>query len=412
MKATFKTTLKVAPKIAPQQKTQAAAPKRILITGGNGHIASKLAARYLQETDACVMLWLHAESVEEFERKKALLNAQLKPASGRVEYYPGDLAADKPFADIDPAGIQVVIHAAAVTRFNVEQTLAQKVNVEGSEKLFQFCQRCPNLERLALLSTVYASGLRAGRVEEAPLDDGAGFANYYESSKWAAEQLLQTRYADLPWQIYRVATIIADDESGDVGQYNAVHNTLKLLFYGLLPIIPGIAETPLYFVTSQFVTDSLFSLLQATSNTPQGTDGKGAIFHVAHTRDEALSLKDLIGLSFQAFGQDADFRKRRVIPPLFSDQRSFERLADSVQGFGGIVMKQSVASVTPFSKQLFLQKDVSNARLVSHLERYHAPDQQQLVGRICAHLLQTRWGRGEAGSMVTQPAVALQASPL
>ena len=373
--------------------------KRILITGGNGHIASRLAERYLKESDACVMLWLHADNLEEFVRKRALLEAQLKSPPGRVEYYPGNLAADNPFADINPTDINVVVHAAAVTRFNVEEPLAQKVNVEGSEKLFKFCRKCPNLERFALLSTVYASGLRTGLVEESALNGDEGFANFYESSKWQAENILLTQYPDLPWQIFRVATIISDDDDGNVGQYNAVHNTLKLLFYGLLPIIPGIPDTPLYFVTSQFVTNSLFSLLQ---NAPIES-----IYHVAHTRSEALSLNDLMALSFSTFGQDADFRKRRVIPPLYSDQKSFERLADSVQGFGGIVMKQSVASVTPFSKQLFLPKDVSNARLVSRLERYQAPNQHQLVQKICAQLLQTRWGR-EVLSPQSTPAVATQ----
>lgn len=359
--------------------------KRVLITGGNGHIASRLAERYLQEPDVRVMLWLHADSVEEFERKRSTLDTQLKPAPGRVEYYPGNLAADKPFADINPAGIDIVVHAAAVTRFNVEQSLAQKINIEGSEKLFKFCEKCPNLERLALLSTVYASGLRSGSVEERPLDCSAGFANYYESSKWAAENNLLGRYPNLPWQIFRISTIIADDDDGIVGQYNAVHNTLKLLFYGLLPIIPGTADTPLYFVTSKFVTESLFTLLQSA---PIET-----IYHVTHSRAESLSLNDLMELSFSSFGQDADFRKRRVIPPLYSDQMSFERLADSVQGFGGAVMKQSVASVTPFSKQLFLQKDVKNDLLRSHLKQYQAPNQRQLLAKICAYLLQTRWGR-------------------
>lgn len=370
--------------------------KTILITGGNGHIASRLAKQYLKESDARLMLWLHADGIDEFEHKRSALDAQLLPAPGRVEYYPGNLASEKPFADIDPARISHVVHAAAVTRFNVERTLAQKVNIEGSEKLFQLCQRCPQLERLMLLSTVYASGLRAGPVDEIALDEQHGFANYYESSKWSAENLLLTRYRSLPWQIARVSTVIADDVDGVVGQYNAVHNTLKLLFYGLLPIIPGKRETPLYFVTSRFVTDALFAMLK---NAPPQ-----AICHVTHARDEVLSLGELMDLSFNAFGKDADFSKRRVIPPLYTDQGSFERLADSVQGFGGAVMKQSVASVTPFSKQLFVHKDMRNGNLRSYVDGYHAPNQRQLVEKICAHLVKTRWGR-EALAVPTGDAV-------
>lgn len=370
--------------------------KRVLITGGNGHIASRLAERYLQDSDVIVMLWLHAESSAEFESKRAILADQLKPAPGRVEYYAGDLAADNPFADINPAGIRCVVHAAAVTRFNVEAPLAQKVNVEGSEKLFKFCEKMPDLERLALLSTVYASGMHDGLIAETALDDSLGFANHYESSKWAAENILLKRYAHLPWQICRISTIISEDDDGVVGQYNAVHNTLKLLFYGLLPIIPGTPDTPLYLVTSKFVTDSLFTLLHGA---PVRT-----IYHVTHARAQAISLSDFMEVSFRAFSGDADFRKRRVIPPLYADQKSFDSLAENIQGFGGAVMKQSVGSVAPFSKQLFSHKDVQNDQLLAQLEEYRAPDQKQVVEKICANLVLTRWGR-ESLPTAAQPAV-------
>ncbi|HEY8024224.1 MAG TPA: SDR family oxidoreductase [Burkholderiaceae bacterium] len=370
------------------QKVQDTQEKRVLITGGNGHIASRLAQRFLQERDVRVMLWLHADTLEEFTAKRAQLEEQLSPAAGRVEYYCGDLASAKPFADVSPVGIHTVVHAAAVTRFNVEEDLAQRVNVEGSEKLMQFCTRIEGLQRLALLSTVYTAGLHAGKIEEAPLDDSAGFANFYESSKWTAESILQSRYADLPWQICRISTIIAEDEDGVVGQYNAVHNTLKLLFYGLLPIIPGIAETPLYFVTSKFVTDALFSLIH---NAPVQR-----IYHVAHAREHAITLGDFMQTCYHTFSTDADFRRRRVIAPLYSDQLSFDRLADSVQGFGGAVMKQSVASVAPFSKQLFSDKDVQNEAMLTYQEQYRAPDMKKLVEKICLNLLLTRWNRQAA----------------
>lgn len=362
--------------------------KRVLITGGNGHIASKMAQRYLQDKDTCVMLWLHADSLDAFSAKRAVLEAKLQGASGQVEYYCGDLAAANPFGDVSPDNIDVVIHAAAVTRFNVEEELAQRVNVEGSEKLFKFCTRIPKLKRLALLSTVYTSGLHEGTIKEERLDDSAGFANYYESSKWTAEDMLQTRYAELPWQICRISTIIAEDESGAVEQYNAVHNTLKLLFYGLLPIIPGVPQTPLYFVTSEFVTESLYAVLEKAP--------EHKVFHVTHAREQSMSLGDLMDTCFKTFSTDEGFRKRRVIAPLFSDQQSFDRLANSVQGFGGAVMKQSVASVAPFSKQLFSGKDVRNDGLRSYLDDYVAPDMIAMVEKICLHLLSSRWDRQAA----------------
>lgn len=364
--------------------------KKILITGGNGYVASRLAQHYLShQPDTNVVLWLHADSAAELEHKRSKLKTSFQEFDGRIEYRAGNLAAAEPFVEVDPQAIDIVVHAAAVTRFNVEQDVAQRVNVDGTEKLLKFCERCRKLERLALLSTVYSSGLRQGAIDETACDSRYGCANYYESSKWAAETVLMTRYGHLPWQIFRIATIIADDNEGVVSQYNAFHNTLKLLYYGLLPLLPGNPDTPLYFVTGQFVIESIYTLLLRAP--------LHALYHVAHTREESLSLGKLLELTFSTFSHDSDFSRRRVMPPLYTDEQSFARLADTIQGFSGAVLKQAVASVTPFSKQLFFSKEVQNARLVSYLQRYRAPEQPQLVEKVCTYLMETRWGREAAG---------------
>ncbi|MGH8536320.1 MAG: SDR family oxidoreductase [Gammaproteobacteria bacterium] len=369
--------------------------KKILITGGNGYVASRLAQHYLsQQPQTDVVLWLHADAAAEFEHKRSKLETYFHDFDGRIEYRAGNLVAAEPFVEVDPKAIDIVVHAAAVTRFNVEQDLAQQVNVDGTEKLLKFCERCRNLERVALLSTVYSSGLRQGAIDETAFDSRYGFANYYESSKWAAETMLMTRYGHLPWQIFRIATIIADDNKGVVSQYNAFHNTLKLLYYGLLPILPGKPDTPLYFVTGQFVTESIFTLLLRAP--------LHGIYHVTHAREESLSLGKLLELTFSTFSRESDFSRRRVMRPLYTDEQSFARLADSIQGLSGTVIKQAVASVTPFSKQLFFRKEVQNARMVSYLQSYRAPDQRQLVEKVCTYLMQTRWGREAAGSASRQ----------
>lgn len=358
--------------------------KRMLITGASGYIALHLIKRWLSESNTTVILWLHARSQAELMQKRRVLERRFQPFHGRVEYCGGDLAATQPFADVDPHAVDVVVHAAAVTRFNVEVELAHRINIEGSNKLFRFCERCPRLDRLAYVSTVYSSGLRPGLIDEVALDDSYGFANHYEGSKWAAETMLLTQYQHLPWQIFRVATVIAEGVDGTVRQMNVVHNTLKLLYYGLLPVLPGAPGTPLYFVTGQFVTDAISNLL---SHAPVRM-----IYHVAHTREESLELDELIDMAFHAFDRSAAFRRRRVLPPPYVDQPSFAHLTENVQDFGGPVMKQALASMTPFSRQLFLHKEVKNMRLVSHLPIYQAPDLRRVITAVCDSLVQTRWG--------------------
>lgn len=373
---------------------------KVLITGGNGYVARRLARHWLEHTDAQVVLWLHADCGSEFARKVAGLEDDFHIFGNRVQYRAGTLVASHPFIEVEPETITHVVHAAAVTRFNVEADIAQQVNVEGTRKLLDFCRQCPRLEHFTLLSTVYSSGLRPGDIEETPFDAASGFANNYESSKWAAEQLLISRYLDVPWQIFRIATVIADDDGGAVTQYNAFHNTLKLLYYGLLPIVPGKAETPLYFVTGEFVTAAIFELLVSGE--------LNSIYHVAHTEEESLCLGELLDITFKTFDRDAGFSRRRVLRPLYADEQSFARLADSIQGLSGEVIRQAVGSVRPFAKQLFFRKRICNARLVSRWPGYRAPDPRQLVARICDHLVETRWGREAATTARAQPVHAMR----
>lgn len=359
--------------------------RKILITGGDGYLGLALAKRTLQSTEEPLLLWVRASDEEEFAAKEERIRRRLGGESDRVECRWGNLVNADPFEAVDPAEVRVIVHSAAVTRFNVDETTARRVNVEGTEKLLKFASRCPALERFALLSTVYASGLKSGPIEEAAMDNRAGFANYYEWSKWASENLLLTKFADLPWQIYRVATVIADDEEGTVTQQNAFHNTLKLFYYGLLSLIPGKVETPLYFITGEFATNAVFSLLSAPL--------KRSIYHIAHTREESLSLGTLIDLVFEAYGERPEFKMRRVLKPLYSDAESFDLLAQGVNTFGAGILNQSVSSVAPFSKQLFIQKEVQNGNLASALDHYQAPDACRLVRNACDYLVRTKWGK-------------------
>src|SRR5438094_9321185 len=138
----------------------------VLITGGSGYVARRLARHWLEHTGAQVVLWLHAGS--EVERKLAALEDDFRIFGERMQYRAGTLMARHPFVEVERERITRVVHAASVTRFSVEADVAQQVNVEGTRKLLDFCRQCPRLEHFALLSTVYSSGLHPGDIEETP----------------------------------------------------------------------------------------------------------------------------------------------------------------------------------------------------------------------------------------------------
>lgn len=333
----------------------------VLITGAGGYIGRLVARRY-------------AEAGHEVM------------AHGRSD---GDLASVDPFAAVTAQQrerITHVVHSGAITRFDVEHEMAQAVNVGGTEKVLSFARSCPRLESLGLVSTVYSTGLRAGPIVEAAYDAEAGFANDYEWSKWAAEQRVKEVGDGLPWRILRVATVVADDASGTATQYNAFHETLKLWFHGLLPLVPGDTATRLYLVTGDFVADAIVNVMAA--------DGAAGVYHLAHGAPDSLTLGQAMDVVSDAFESDEGFRRRRVLRPLLGDRETFDLLASGVNAFGGGLVRQSLQSVVPFARQLFVGKELDNRRLRQVLgESYSPPDPADLIRRTCESLVATSWGR-------------------
>ncbi len=366
--------------------------KRILITGAGGYLGARIARALLATSDAELLLWIHARPDTEAEKGARLLE-ELGASGGRARLFAGDLTAPEPFAALSREHPTHVVHAAAVTRFNVERELARAVNVEGTRKLLDFARGRDGLEGLDLVSTVYASGLRPGHIPEEPLTDEHGFANHYEWSKWEAERLVIER-SSVPWRILRVCTVIADDAGGAPGQQNAFHNTLKLLYYGLLSLVPGDGSTSLYFATAADVERAVLRLLERPAR-----PGGGSVVHVSPALDRTLTLGRLIELAFQRFREEEDFRRRRILPPLFTDLGSFELLASGVQsGMGGNLLNEAVSSVAPFARQLFVKKEIANERLVAALDGQAPAPTEPLIARVCEHLVATRWGRKPAPS--------------
>lgn len=356
----------------------------VLITGAGGYLGGRLARHYLDTTDLDLILAIRTDA------RRLQIEAGLGPVESRVTFVTADLEGPDPFAGVDEVDrnrITGIVHAAAVTRFNVDRDLARRVNVEGTAHVLALARGCPGLESFAQVSTVYATGLREGLIREDPADRAAGFANAYEWSKWAGEALV-VEADDLPWRILRVGTVIADDDTGAVTQYNAFHETLKLCFYGLLSLLPGRGDTPLYLVSGRFAVDALAQLAG-----PAGGDG---IYHVSTDRAGALTLDDLLSIVFEQFQAAEDFRKKRIMRPLLADQESFELMVDGVSPMAGSLVTQALHNVAPFARQLYVNKDLDNTRLRHALGSYAPTDAAALVADTCRQLLDTRWGRRDA----------------
>jgi nucleoside-diphosphate-sugar epimerase len=358
-----------------------------LMTGADGYLGRRLVQRFADEGHRLVLA-VRAGDRAELEAKRAVLQGCLDGRSpGSVDVVPADLTAPDPFSEIgEQTWITRIVHAAAITRFNVPEGQARAVNVEGTAKLVELARRCQGLERFGLLSTVYASGLTPGVVDETRWSTEDGFANFYEWSKRRAEEVAAA--ADLPLTTIRVATAIADDESGVVTKQNAVHNTLRLYFYGLLSLMPGNRDTPVYFVTRDSVADAVVRLMD--DDVPLGE------YHVCHERAATATLGELVDLAFDEFERHEAFVRRRILRPLFCAIEAFDDLVAASRSFRGSPVNQALETVSPFARQLYVHKDVRNGRLRMAWPAYAAPDPRELISATTARLVETRWGRAPA----------------
>ena len=357
--------------------------RTVLVTGGDGTLGAAIVRALLAGDADRVVSWSHAGGAAPDAAHAAFLDAAA--GAGRLERLAGELRGPAPFDGVDAGAVTHIVHAAAITRFNVEPALAQAVNVDGTRRLLEFARRCPRLRHVALLGSLYAAGLREGAVAEAPFTDDAGFANHYERSKRAAEDLCVGEFRELPVSILRLATVIADDASGQVTRFNAIHNTLRLMYYGLLSVLPGHADTPVYAITRDWAAQATARLLREQP--------PGAVYHLAPAADDALGLGRLLELAHAAFNEDPGYRGQRTPPPLLCDLAAFRALEEGVRQFGGPVLGEAMASIGPFAPQLFSAKQFDTSRARACLGEAPTPDLETLATRTCRHLAATRWGR-------------------
>jgi nucleoside-diphosphate-sugar epimerase len=356
----------------------------VLVTGADGYLGLHTAQRLLTDTDDRLVLTVRAADRAELAAKSTRLASVSDKHVGRVDIVPADLTEDSPLAGVART-VTAIVHAAANTAFNQSADDARRINVEGTTRVAEYAVACPALHRFVLLSTLFSAGCRTGEVLETPLEGGAGFANHYEWSKYEAELLLAERFPELPLTIARLSTVVADDDRGNVTQHNAFHNTLKLFFYGLLTVVPGLPDTRLYLATAAATSGALMHLARA--DTPTG------VYHLAPAPDQAISLREAVDAAFDVFETDASFARRRLLRPEFCDLETFRHLVTASQALSASPAAGALRSVAPFAEQMFCPKQFDNSRLVETWPGAGAFANRTLVHSVCRSLVSSRWGR-------------------
>ncbi len=354
----------------------------LLITGGDGYLGRLLVRHLLATTDRPLILWTRADTGRAAVDRCIAAFGPRVVASRQIQCTGGDLTRPDAFDRVDARRVGGIVHLAAVTTFTADADTATRVNVDGTRRLLDLAARCPDLDGVCLAGTLYASGLRGGAVREEAIAERPAFANEYERSKWEAEAAASGRRG-FRLSVVRTATVLADDESGRAGQQNSVHHTLQLLRHGLLSLMPGRPETPVYVTTGERAVQAITAAV----------DRGSGVYHEAGRAENSLTLGQALDIAFEVFSRDAGFIRRRIRRPMFTDQQTFDMLAGATRSLGGGVLGQAVGSVRPFAAQLYVTKEVDNSRLRGLLPDWTPLDAAALFAATCAELIEPGWVR-------------------
>jgi len=186
------------------------------------------------------------------------------------------------------AEVRQVFHLAAIYNLAVPLTVAQRVNVDGTGNMLDFCAAAESLERLVYVSTAYVAGKRKGVVYEHELVFGQEFKNHYESTKFQAEVWVRERMDQIPTAILRPAIVVGDSTSGETQKFDGPYYILRAISQAARAgrSIPqfGRADAPFNVVPVDFVVDAI----AAAASSPAAT---GETLHLVDP--EPLSAGEL-----------------------------------------------------------------------------------------------------------------------
>jgi thioester reductase-like protein len=234
---------------------------RALITGFPGFIARRLVRKLLADDPGLQVTAL----VEAVQRDQALRCAEEIDAS-RIEVVVGDIGERRlGLADADwsrlTAEVGVVHHLAAIYNLAVPLQLAQRVNVDGTGNVLEFCLACSDLQGLHYVSTAYVAGVRHGTVYEHELVIGQDFKNHYESTKFQAEVWVRELMDRVPTTIYRPAIVVGDSQTGETQKFDGPYYLLRGISRTVRSHAPiaqyGRGDAPFNVVPVDFVVDAI-----------------------------------------------------------------------------------------------------------------------------------------------------------
>jgi nucleoside-diphosphate-sugar epimerase len=239
---------------------------RVLVTGASGLIGAELCRLLAARGHAVLAMAGEARSVPGLRTTPW---AGQPPRAGTVALVQADLRRALPRGL--GGGLDLVIHAAAVTGFHQPRELHRAVNVGGTARILDLAREAG--AAFLHVSTAYVCGERDGPVPETPSDQFARFANAYEASKAEAERLVLA--SGLRFAIARPSIVVGQWETGAIRRFDGLYALLRLSAEGVLAALPAAPHATLDLVPLDHVAGGLLDLAERMEA------AAGGVFHLS-----------------------------------------------------------------------------------------------------------------------------------
>ena len=283
---------------------------QLLVTGFPGFLGSRLVESLTRNRpDAHVVALVESKMAD-----RARETAKGLDGADRIEVLAGDitdgrLGLNRTNYDHLTGAVTAVFHLAAIYDLAVPFDVAQRVNVEGTGNVLDFCARAEALERLNYVSTAFVAGRRGGVVYEHELSLGQGFKNHYEATKFQAEVWVRHAMERIPATIYRPAIVVGDSETGETAKFDGPYFLLRMIsrLNRRMPLAQVGSDAPFNVVPVDLVVDGITSV----------SADPAAVGETLHLVDpEPLSSAEL----FEALAQEYAGRRPKLrLPPAATD---------------------------------------------------------------------------------------------